>query len=228
MVTAHCVGFISKVLSLPPLQNTSPTWTKHRALTAPPYNNELGHCLLTGVTSHVCMMVACGCAPKYEAKGSLIFGLRDSNLLKGRAYSGSQNLKVARLDYNVNWNIITSPAQCLCAWHNSTGGFRRGETFLVLTSGTSQEKTLEYITLKPNANHDRGKLFVLCNKAAMTEWQCFKAWSITQGRYWEYLSVSQFRFWVSSKWRKLCYENLVAWICYCKKRDWVFVDPWVT
>lgn len=89
--------FISKVLSLPLLQNTSPAWTKQRALTAPPYNNELGHCLLTGVTSHIFMMVACGCTPTYEAKGSLIFGLCDSNLLKGRAYSGSQNLKVARL-----------------------------------------------------------------------------------------------------------------------------------
>lgn len=33
----------------------------------------------------------------------------------------------------------------------------------MLTNGTSQEKTLEYITLKPRANHDQGKLFALCN-----------------------------------------------------------------
>lgn len=48
---------------------------------------------------------------------------------QNKVYSVIPNLKVAQLDYNVNWNIITSPAQCLCVWHNSTGGFKRGETF---------------------------------------------------------------------------------------------------
>lgn len=45
--------FILNFLSLPPLQYTIPGWTKQQAQAAPPYNNELGNCLLKRVTSHV-------------------------------------------------------------------------------------------------------------------------------------------------------------------------------
>ncbi len=77
---------------------------------------------------------------------SVNVGLYASNVLKYRVHSKPPNMKVARLDYNVNWNIITSPAQCLCLWHNSTGGFERGETCFALTNGTSQKNSGIYYT----------------------------------------------------------------------------------
>lgn len=56
--------FISKVLSLPPLQNTIPARTKQQTLTVPPNNNEVGNCLLQRVTSYVL-----GSIPNHEEKG---------------------------------------------------------------------------------------------------------------------------------------------------------------
>lgn len=59
----HIVLFYIKGPSLAPLQNTIPAWTKQQVLTVPPYNNELGNCLLKRVTSHVL-----DCIPKHEVK----------------------------------------------------------------------------------------------------------------------------------------------------------------
>lgn len=52
--------FISKVLSLPPLQSKLTERTKQQELTLPPYNNELSDCLFKRVTSHVLC-----CNPKH-------------------------------------------------------------------------------------------------------------------------------------------------------------------
>lgn len=99
--------FISNLLSLPPLQNPILAWTKQQALASPPYNNELGNCLLKG-SLHMSLWWLC----------EILF--QNMKWLVTRVHSRIPNSKVAWLDYNVNWNIIISPAQCLCLWHNST------------------------------------------------------------------------------------------------------------
>lgn len=116
--------FPSKLLSLALIQNIIIVRTKlqsHPVITVwiiVYWNGSL----------HVSFMIAAWCL------GSLIVGL--CQWLLNIAYSRA-DLKVARLDYNCNWNIITRPAQYLCLWHNSTGGLEKTVRLSELTTWTT-------------------------------------------------------------------------------------------
>lgn len=141
--TEHCVIWRQGSLSCHRSKTQSQRRWKQPAPAVPPCNDELGHCLLKRVTSHIFMTVV---IPEHEAKVTNCWTPPCiSNVLKGRVFRRMPNFKVARLDYNVKWNIIASPVQCLRPWHNSTGGFKREETFSRANKWNIKQ-TLEYIT----------------------------------------------------------------------------------